>query len=436
MVQLRDNKYFMLEFFSLDSPIFKFVIAALLGAFLGLRREIAAQKSPKHQSFMGFRTMTILATSGVVSTFFPSIPLLPFGFFFGIAIIVALAYANGAFIKKHIGITTELSALLTFWIGALVGIGEATLAIVLTIFLAGMNAFKSQLHGFAGTLDTKEWTGAFQLMLVSGAILPFLPRTPVDPWGAIVPFNVWSLVILISGIGFLGYFLIKYFGPKGGVPLTAFLGAIVSSTAVTTSMAVQSKKTNLSGIFATGILISLATMQIRVLLEIIFLGPEDLFTQFLFVPISMATTTFVMAIYFFKKTEKKHFGFINFKPKVKIDQPFELGPAIKFGLVFVVVLLAIAFGKKYFGDTGVYIAAVFSGIIDVDAIVLSSLEAVKLGEVSIQVAQNSIALSLFMNTIIKIAYVALLGSRKLTGKIAVGVAVPMVVGMAFYYLTL
>jgi len=171
----------MLELFSTSSPIFEFGISALLGAFLGIQREMVAQKSSKHKSFMGFRTMTILAISGVVSTFFPSIPFLPFGFFLGVCLIIAIAYANGAFIKKHIGITTELSALLTFWIGALVGIGEPTLAIVLTIFLAGLNAFKDQLHHFAGTLSPKEWVGAFQLLIVSGAILPFLPRMPIDP---------------------------------------------------------------------------------------------------------------------------------------------------------------------------------------------------------------------------------------------------------------
>jgi uncharacterized membrane protein (DUF4010 family) len=425
----------MLELFQTDSPIFEFITAALLGAFLGIRREIDVQKSPRNHSFMGFRTMTILSVAGVVSMFFPTIPFLPLGFFLGICIIVSIAYANGAFVEKHIGITTELSALLTFWIGALVGNGEATLAIVLTIFLAGMNAFKTQLHNFAGTLNSKEWTGAFQLLIVSGAILPFLPRIPIDPWGAIVPFNIWFLVILISGIGFLGYFLIKYFGPRGGVPLTAFLGAIVSSTAVTSSLSAQSKKTKLSGIFTTGILIALATMQIRVLLEIIFLGSKEFFTNFLFVPITMATTTFAMAFYFFKKTEKKHFGFINFKPEVEIDQPFEILPAIKFGLIFVAVLLTMALGKEHFGSAGVYMAAVFSGLIDVDAIVLSSLEAVRLGEVSAQVAQNSIAISLFVNTIIKIAYVWILGSRKLAGKIAVGVIVPTFVGLLFYFLT-
>ena len=176
-------------------------------------------------------------------------------------------------------------------------------------------------------------------------------------------------------------------------------------------------------------------MQIRVLLEIVFLGSKEFLTQFLFVPIMMATTTFAMAFYFFKKTEKKHFGFVNFKPEVKVDQPFELSPAVKFGLVFVLVLLAIALGQKYFGDTGVYFAAVFSGIIDVDAIVLSALEAVRLGELSSQIAQNSIAISLFVNTFIKIAYVAVLGSRKLTSKIAVGVTVPMIVGGVFFFLT-
>jgi len=187
---------------------------------------------------------------------------------------------------------------------------------------------------------------------------------------------------------------------------------------------------------SVGILVAMATMQIRVLLEMVFFGKKEFFTEFLFVPIVMATTCFAMAFYFFKKTEKKHFGFVNFKPEVEVGHPFEIGPAIKFGLVFVSVLLAVAIGQKYFGDKGVYVAAIFSGLIDVDAIVLSSLEAVKLGEVSVQLAQNSIAISLFMNTFIKIVYVAILGSRKLTGKVAVGTMASALIGGLFYVLTL
>jgi len=421
----------MLEFFTLDHPIAELAIAALLGGFLGLRREIDAQDFPKKRSFMGFRTMTILASMGAVSTFFPEIWFLPAIFFAGIAALVAIAYAHGSFAQNRIGITTELSALLTFWIGVLVGIGEPFSAVMAALLLASLNAFKDHLHDFAKILTKKEWVGALELLILSIVALPFLPREPVDPWGALVPLHVWILIMLISGIGFFGYFFIKFFGARGGIPLIGFLGSIVSSTAVTTSLAAQEKKSRATKIFVVGILIALATMQIRVLAELIFLGGEHFFGKFLWLPAAMAIASGLTAWHFFQKTKKSIF---QPKPKIALEQPFEILPAIKFGVIFVAVLLALALGQKYFGSSGVYAAAFFSGIIDIDAIVLSSMESVKLGEMSPEIAKNAIAIALFVNTLIKIMFVATLGSRKLLKKITLATLAITATGVVLFIL--
>jgi uncharacterized membrane protein (DUF4010 family) len=419
----------MFEALALTDPLAKLFLAASLGAFLGLRREIRAHENHKERSFTGFRTMILVASLGAVSTFFKDMPYLPIIFFGALSLLISIAYANGSFNLKRIGITTELSTFLVFWMGVLVGLGESLLAIMITIFLAIINAFKSHIHGFAHTLNETEWKGALQLFILSAAVLPFLPQIPIDPWGVFVPFKIWLLVILISGIGFLGYFLIKYFGARGGIPLTGFLGAIISSTGVTTSMATQSKKSNFTGIFAVGILIALGTMQLRVLGEIVFLGTEDFLNRFLLVPVTMAVASGVSALYFFKKTTRKHW-FFQSKDKdiIKLEQPFELAPALKFGAIFVLILFALAFGQKHFGDSGVYIAAIFSGIIDIDAIVLSGLESVRLGELTPNVAQNAIAIALFVNTAVKILYVMALGSSKLVKKITTAIIFITAVG--------
>jgi uncharacterized membrane protein (DUF4010 family) len=342
-------------------------------------------------------------------------------------ILISLVYAHGAFHEKKIGLTSELSALLVFWIGVLVGLESQTIAILLTILLAALNTFKKDLHSFVGTLTEKEWVGALQLMIFSGAALPFLPKEPIGPWGVLVPFNIWLLVILISGIGFIGYFLTKFFGAKGGIPLTGFLGSIVSSTAVTTSMASQSKRAALTGIFAVGILVAVATMHLRVIAEIIIWGQGVLGYQIFIVPLSMSLTSAAFSVYYFLKTNQKH-NFSAVQSDVKLESPFELGPALKFGGFFVIVLVALALGQRYLGDSGVYMAAVLSGFIDADAIVLSSLESAKLGEMPIQVAKNAIGIAIFVNTLVKILYVALLGSKKLTKRIAISLSVTCLVG--------
>jgi len=423
----------MFESFSFEFPIVKLVIAVLLGAFMGLRREMDAQSSDKHRSFMGLRTMMLLCLLGALSTIFEHLPYLPVVFFGAVLALVSIAYVHGSFELNRIGMTTELSAITAFWIGVLVGYEHQVLAILLTLFLASINAFKETLHRFVKTLNPKEWFGAFQLLALSGAVLPFLPREPIDPWGVFVPFSVWLLVMLISGIGFVGYFLIKYLGVKGGVPLTGFLGSIVSSTAVTISMATQSKMTKLNDVFAGGILIALGTMQVRVAAEILLLGTPD-FYKFLIVPIAMAVVSILGAIYFFYRSNKKHHWWSLEPDTIKLESPFEFGPALKFGLVFVVVLFALALGQKYLGNSGVYAAAFLSGLIDIDAIVLSSLESVKLGELNPVIAQNSIAIAIMVNTTIKVAYVAVIGAYSLVGRVAVGVGVVTAIGAGALFL--
>jgi uncharacterized membrane protein (DUF4010 family) len=428
-----------------DTPILQLLIATLLGAFLGIRREMDQAKG---KSFMGFRTMTLIAVLGVISTFFSTMTYLPAVFFCGLLIFLAIVYANGAFNLKRIGLTTELSAILTFWIGVLVGLEQQIIAILVTILLASLNGFKDELHRFVHIFNKKEWIGALQLLIFSGAILPYLPQESIAelirmhgieniPFeyilSLIVPFNIWLLVIFISGIGFVGYFLSKFLGAKGGIPLTGFLGAIVSSTAVTTSMASQAKRAKLTGIFAVGILVAVATMFLRVLIEIMVWGGGIVGCKIVLMQIVMSTVAFTFAGFYFIKTTKKH-EFSTVKSDVKLESPFELGPAIKFGGVFVLVLVMLAVGQKYLADSGIYVVAFLSGFVDVDAIVLSSLESVKSGEMEKTTAINAMAIAVFMNTLIKILYVRLLGGKKLMKKIATAIVATCLSGALILFL--
>ncbi len=414
-------------------PISSLLIASFLGAFLGLWREMQDQKKNRN-SFMGLRTMTILCLLGTLSTLFPQFPFLPLIFFGAITSLVVIGHAHGNFVMNRIGMTSELSALLVFFIGVLVGFEQQTLAILLTVFLGGMNAFRDVLHKFAKTLEVHEWMGLFQLVALSGAVLPFLPRTAIDPWGVFVPFTIWLLVILISGIGFVGYFLIKYLGARGGIPLTGFLGGLVSSTAVTISMATRSRETNLPRIFTGGILIALATMQLRVVVEILILGSSDFFS-FLIIPILMSVVSSAFAGYFFWKSKSKRTSFFKRPERVKLKSPFEIIPALKFGLIFIGVLFMLALGQRYFGSSGVYAAAFLSGVVDIDAIVLSSLESVRLGELTSVVAYNAIAVALFTNTLVKVGYVGIMGSRGVFRKVAFSTVLVTLVGIGVFFLT-
>lgn len=412
------------------SEAFILLISLGLGVLMGLRRELDAQgKNEKDRSFMGVRTAIIFTLLGTLSTLFPVLPSFPLVVFCGAFILITVAYANGAFMKKRVGLTSELSALAMVFVGILVGYEQFIPAIFLTIIIMVLKEFRLELHKFISTLSVPETRGALQLLIFSGAVLPFLPTEPIDPWGIVVPFNIWLLVIFISGINFIGYFLIKVIGEKAGTFITAVLGALVSSTAVTISMAEQSLNKKIShNLLAAGIMVAIAVMNLRVLLEILVAGTEETRTVFLLVPLVMALVAFIFAFFLLKKTTKKKVS----TAEVEIKSPFELWPSIKFGILFVLVLAAIALGKRYFGDAGVFVAAGLSGVADVDAVVLSSMEAVRAGELSVQTAQTAVFIGIIMNTIIKLVYIGLIGSRALLKKLLLGVLAISLVGMLMW----
>lgn len=402
-----------MDLFFENSQIVRLLLALGLGFFLGIRRELDLQEK-NYKSFMGIRTMAILCVFGTISTFVPTMPMLPVILFSGIFFLVLAAYIYNSFVNKHMGMTSGLVALMTYWVGVFIGVGDFLLAIFIAIFLGIVNEFRDDIHKFIQTLTPAETKGALKLLILSGAILPLLPQTAIDPWGVLVPFKIWLLVIFISGLGFLGYFLSKYFSQKGGTLLASFLGAIVSSTAVTASLAEKSKRMSSSRILGAGILLSIGIMQIRALLEIVVIGGDPFRDAFLLVPLSMAAASGLGSFHLATKkaspSEKK-------APKsFQLSSPFELLPALKFGFIFVLVLLGIFFAKKFLGNSGVYIASAISAIVDVDAIILSSLESNANGEISIPVAQKAIMVALIVNTLIKIAYIGLLGSRDLLRK--------------------
>ncbi len=421
----------MVEILSFQNPIIQLILSGLLGGFLGIRRELDTKRYSVHHEFMGFRSLFLVAFCGTLSTFIPSVPFLPLYFFVAFVILMAIAYYHARFKMGIQGITTELTAFCVFWVGVLVGSGDEGLflAVSIVLFLSLINAYKYSLHNFIQTLTTQEWSGALQLSLISVFVLPLLSREAIDPWGVIIPFNIWFLVVLISGIGFFGYFLLKYLGLKGGIPLVGFLGSLTSSLAVTLSLSHLSKKFHFPNVLSGGILIAIATMQMRVAVVVYFLGTTDM-KSFILVPVFMSLMSYMVGTYFcFFANRGKHIETLKKEEFMKLQSPFEILPALKFGLVFCLVLLALAIGKQYLGSLGVYMAAVFSGVFDIDSIVLSSLEALKSGTLSLDIAKNALMIALFMNTITKTIFVFFIADKSLLKRVFFGIFLSVFMGI-------
>ncbi len=396
-------------FMDISNPIFQLLIAAFLGVFVGLRREVDLQKKNIH-GIRGVRTSSLVTIMGVVSTFLSQFPYLPIIFLISLIIGVILVYRKGLN-KGLIGMTSEISLILLFLTGVFIGYEKFTLGIVLGLLVAISDAYKDILHSFAKNLKIKEWSGTLQMILITLVVLPFLPKVAIDPWGVFIPYNVWLLVVLVTGISFIGYFLNKFFskGKIKGVYLTSFLGSIISSTAVTVGLSqkLKNNKEKTPKYFLPSILLAIFVMEFRDLI-IIILATNKVNLILIATPLIMGIVSIVMFYWFFKKDNEKN------KVDLVVDEksPFEILPSLKFALIFSIILFLVYFVKKYVGDNGVYFTTFLVSLIDTETIILPSIESFKNGTLDIKLLGNIITISIVINTLIKLFYIQFFSGNK------------------------
>ena len=392
-------------------PWWRFAAALLIGALIGLEREFVQQRT-EERDFAGIRTFSLIALLGAVAGYFSQ----QFGLLLFIAVYISLAllvWAShlGDIYRGHQeGITTEVVALIVPLLGAMVIWGEVELAAALGVITALLLALKPRLHGLARRMSAEDLRATLEFAIITAVILPLLPNQRLGPFGLLNPFQIWLLVIFVSGIGFLGYVLIKILGAEQGVGLTGVLGGLVSSTATTVSLASRSKgQPGLSPILVRGIILASCVMFPRVLVEVGVIYPPLL--RLVSIPVgAMLLVSLVSVLYLWRKrrTDEQ-----EDREEMKVSNPLKLPTAITFALAFSVVLIVIRAANDFFGEAGVYVASALTGLTDVDAITLSASELASNGQLQPQVAAMAVVLATLVNTAAKAAMVWFLGAREL-----------------------
>ncbi len=432
--------------------IINFFIALSIGAIIGLEREIVHQKD-KVKDFGGVRNFILIALFGFLLTYFSlflvKAPVFLIVGFIGIVVLIAAAYLVIGLRSGRYSTTSEIAALITFILACVVASSPdhsfRIISIIATVIVASLLAFKTKLHAFAYKIEMGEVFAIIKMALISVVILPLLPNknyTLLDisfinklfipgskaylffqQLNVFNPFNIWLMVVFITGISFLGYFLVKIAGNKNGLGLTGFLGGLVSSTAVTVSMSKKSKKQrNVSG-FALAIMLASSMMFLRILLEVLVVNRGILGN--LVLPLgAMAVVGFGISTFLFFRKNKK-----GDKQEVALKNPFELNTAIKFGLFFLLILVLSKAVYILFGNTGIYFVSIFSGLADVDAITLTLSSMALNGIISAKVAVLSITLAAATNTVVKAGIARIMGERKLARIIIIAFSVILVVGI-------
>jgi uncharacterized membrane protein (DUF4010 family) len=321
---------------------------------------------------------------------------------------VLFAYQAAPISTPDMGTTTVMAAALTFCLGAAVWHGHSELVIAVAIVVTALLHYKSELEGFSMKLTSTDMASLLQFAVLSLVILPVVPNTGFGPYGALNPYHLWMMVVLISAVSLAGYVAWRLLGGKGPVLLLGALGGLVSSTATTLVYSRGARgKPELEGTAATVILLANLVVLLRLSVLAVAVMPSILPTLVPVMAAGLAATLPVAWTTWRRRQE----GQAMENPE--LTNPTDLPVALGFGVAYAVVLVAAAWLNDLAGVAGVYAVALVSGLTDVDAISLSSFRLFGDGRLTAAGAVMAIVVALCSNAIVKATIVFLAGGRSL-----------------------
>ncbi|MBF0431754.1 MAG: MgtC/SapB family protein [Fibrobacteria bacterium] len=408
----------------------RFGVALAIGFLAGLQREFALNDSDKKYA-AGIRTFSLMGLIGCTAGFScqvlgSALPLV--ASILAIGIILAVSHYLSSARSQNLGLTTETAVMLTLMAGAIASWNYLKLAIALSVITTVLLSMKKELHGFTKKLTREDIFASLKFAVITGIVLPVLPNKTfgIPPLDIFNFQKIWLLVVFISGISYVGFILIKLVGPRKGIGITGLLGGIASSTALTLSFTQRSKNNQeLSKAFALAIIVAWTVMFSRVIGEVAVLN-KTLAIQIIVPMLFPISVGLLYCIYLYIAQGKE-----NKQQDIEITNPFELGPAIKFGLIFTVILIISKLATVYLGNAGIYFSSFISGLADVDAIALSLADLSRVhADLSETVAARAIVLASISNTLTKGGIVIFAGSPAIRKAILPGYLMMLAAGIA------
>lgn len=402
------------------------LISLAIGLILGLEREY--DKLKDELGFAGIRTFPIATLLGFVmghlselfTPWFLMVGMGAFIMFLGIGQMLKVRTDTSS------PITTNLALIATFILGIMVSQELYRDSVATAVIIVTLLSLKTNFHTIIENITHKELFAFIKFVIISLLILPFLPNKDYGPNDLLNPFEIGSIVVIVSFLDFIGYFLVKFVGSRKGILLTAILGGLISSTAVAWNYAAKSKgDPNLSKEYSAGIIIASAIMFPRLLLIAAIFNPA-IVVQLAIPVILLTLICLIPALIFIKKDSVKT------EPDTQIDlgNPLNMLNALSFTAIFIGILYAVHYGNEYFGESGLYYSSLIAGLADTTAITISMAKFALHGD-NLQLSALVIITGTLSNTLVKMGIAILSGTKTTARLVSYVFGTVIVVGVAY-----
>ena len=397
-------------------------VAALAGLAVGIEREWSGHATGPDARFAGARTFFLLgAVGGLAGGFLAGGAVaLSAATLGGPALLVTAAYvtATRPGIADPDG-TTEVAALAVLGLGAAAGLGHLRIASAAAVVVVLALHEKSRIHGFVQRLDDWELRGALQFAVLALVVLPLLPPGPYGPLGGIRPQSLWILVLIFSGLNFLGFVARRAVGVTRGYGYAGLAGGLISSTAVTLAFARRSRVEPGAGAgLAAGVVGACTVLLVRVTVVTFALNAAAGWALVPYVVLPLAVGLLILAWAFRSGMEVADHPEAPMPPPTS---PLRLGGAVRMTVAFQAALMALEWVRAQFGDPGVLPLAALLGLTDMDALTISMSRLEPRAEMA-HLAAQAIGVGLVSNTLLKFSLAVGIGTSAFRRRAGAGLA--------------
>ena len=386
----------------------KILLVLFLSFMIGLERE--EHKTGDHYSFGGVRTFPLIGLIGYAMALLSGNQLVPLALgFLVVGGLLVVSYIHKLATQQAAGVTTEISALTTFLLGALVYQGHSWIATTIAVISMFLLELKTALEGLTQKIPAEEIFTFTKFLLLTAVILPVLPRTSFTQF-EINPFKTWLVVVAVSTVSYGSYVLLKLTRGTKGVLLGALLGGAYSSTVTTIALARRSAGEPQPHVFSGATLVASGVMYLRLalLLAIFNIG----LLRLLWLPFVVLAVAAMLGGFFWSRIPDPNPQELTrkFQPR----NPLELRAALLFAVLFIAVTVVTRLAVIYLGAKGVYALAAIMGLSDVDPFILSITQSAGHGTQLI-IGAVGIAIAAASNNVMKGCY-AYAFSDRTTGR--------------------
>lgn len=382
------------------------LMALAIGLVVGVERGWRERDQPAGSRTAGVRTFALIGLlGGVAAALAEAIDASALlAVVFAAFLVVFAGFSLHESIRDaRFSVTGVISAALVFLLGALAVAGDPVIAAAGGVVVAGVLACRDLLHGFLARLTWGELRAALLLLAMTVIVLPLLPDTAIDPYGAIVPREIWLMTVLVAAFSFAGYAATRLLGPDRGIAIAGAVGGLVSSTAVTVAFARRAAAGEAASPLVAGALFAGAISVARAGVMAAVVAPA--LVPKLAAPIAAAALVLVAGALLQRRRDGT-----GDDGTMTLGNPFELVPLLGFAVLLAAVAFLSALAAAEFGAAALFAVAAVSALADVDAIILSTSRLAATGLPGHD-AMAAILIAVATNAVMRSVYGWIIGGR-------------------------